>query len=205
MKNISLILNAVLVVAVIVLYLLFFNARKSVGKSVVTSDTMAVPMAQKGIVFVNIDSVLSKYDMYTDVIADLQAKATNSENQLRTKEQAFRKEADEFQYNIDHGLLKRSEMEQKQQELMAKQQDLYKLQNNLQMQLSEEQQVAERKVITTIVEYVNSLEASNEYNYEFVLSTTYGGNILYGKRNLNISNMVVDGLNEEYRKTQEKK
>jgi outer membrane protein len=73
------------------------------------------------------------------------------------------------------------------------------------MQLAEEQQVAQRKVINALMEYLKSLEKTGTYNYQFILGTTFGGNILYANEGLDISDIVVKGLNEEYAKTKEKK
>jgi outer membrane protein len=205
MKNISLILNGVLLAAVIVLYVLFFTSRKPGKEKPESTEASSIPVSEKGIVYVNIDTVLSKYDMYTDISGDLQAKLQVSEDQLAAKEKALRKEMDDFQYKMNRGLMTRSEADQKQQELMQKEQAFYQLQNNMQMQLTDEQQVAQRKVISAIMDYLKSLEDSEEYNYKYILGTTFGGNILYANENLNISAAVIKGLNEEYTKNKNQK
>ncbi len=203
MKNLSLILNGVLLIAVIVLFILVLPLKKQKSGPAAIADSL--PVADKGIVYINIDSVLSKYDMYTDLSNDLQGKLQVSEQQLATKEKSLRKEMEDFQYKIDRGLLTRSEAGEVQQELAQKEQAFYQLQNNLQMQLAEEQQVAQRKVINALMEYLKSLEKTGTYNYQFILGTTFGGNILYANEGLDISDIVVKGLNEEYAKTKEKK
>jgi len=208
MKNISLILNAALLVAVVILYVLFFTSGKDKNSSdrkisnVGKNDTLS----QSGIVYVNIDSVLQKYDMYFDLSDDLQEKLKTSEAQLAAKEQSFRKEMEDFQYKVDRGLITRAEANDLQQQLAQKEQSLYQLQNSLQMQLAEEEQVAQRKVLNSIMEYLETLEKSGEYQYQFVLGTnTFGGNILYANESMNITRAVVEGLNTEYAKTQESK
>jgi outer membrane protein len=203
MKNLSLILNGILLAAVIVLYVLFFTGKKQSGISASNPDSSAV--AEKGIVYVNIDSVLNKYDMYVDISAELQGKLQVSEDQLAMQEKTLRKEMEDFQYKMDRGLLTRSEAAQVQQELSQKEQSFYQLQNNLQMQLTEEQQVAQRKVISAIMDYLKSLEESDQYHYQYILGTTFGGNILYANENLNISELIIKGLNEEYQKNKKAK
>jgi outer membrane protein len=198
MKNISLILNAVLLAAVIVLYIFAFPWKKTAKPSDSAADVPAIPVAEGGIVYVNIDTVLSKYNMYTDITNDLQSKLQVSEGQLAAKEKMLRKEMEDFQYKIDRGLITRAEAATVQQELVKKEQDFYQLQNNLQMQLTEEQGVAQRKVINSLMEYLKSLENSDQYHYQYILGTTFGGNILYANENLNISDIVVKGLNTEY-------
>jgi outer membrane protein len=201
-KKIPVILNVVLAIAVIVLYILFFTSGKNAASSSTASqgDTGKVTLTGGGIVYINIDSVLNGYDMYYDIQADLQEKLKTSEAQLKTKEKSLREEMQDFQYKIDRGLVTRAEAGQLQQELAQKEQNLYQLQNSLQMQLAEEEQVAQRKVLNSIMEYLEELEKSGEYDYRFVLGTTFGGNILYANESLNITREVIKGLNANYTK-----
>lgn len=197
LKNLSLILNGVLFIAVIILYVLFFGAKNSNGNQPDTkADVVKQSIAPGDIVYVNIDSVLNKYKMFTDLQDDLQKKLKTSEDQLFNREKNLRKEFEDFQYKVSKQLITRSESEEIQQSLARKEQELYQLQNNLQVKLGEEQQVAQHKVINSIMEYLESLEG--EKNYKFVLGTSFGGNILYANDNLDISNEVVKGLNEQY-------
>jgi hypothetical protein len=61
LKNLSLILNGVLLIAVIVLFILVLPLKKQ--NQVLQLMLIPLPVADKGIVYINIDSVLSKYDM----------------------------------------------------------------------------------------------------------------------------------------------
>ncbi len=197
MKNLSLILNAVLLVAVIALYVLFFTGKKVETNVKNDSDSTAeLPVAQGGIVYVDIDSVINGYDMYVDIQQELQQKLKTSEAQLASKEKVFRKEAEDFQYKIDRGLVTRTEAAELQQQLAVKEQELYQLQQQLQYQLAEEGQVAQRKVINAIMEYLKELEEADEY--QFVLGATFGGNILYANEQLNVTKEVTQGLNNAY-------
>jgi outer membrane protein len=94
-------------------------------------------------------------------------------------------------------LVTRSEIADLQQQFSIKEQELYQLQQQLQYQLSEEGQVAQRKVINAIMEYLRSLE--NAKDYQFVLGATFGGNILYANEQLNVTKEVTKGLNSQYR------
>jgi outer membrane protein len=201
MKNLSLILNAILFIALVVLYVLFFKGQKSNPVNETTSG-ISKPITKGGIVYINIDSVLNNYDMYVDIQSELESKLKVSEAQLANQENTLRKEADDFQYKVDRQLVTSSEAKNLQQTLMKKEQDLYQLQSNLQAKLAEEQQVAQRKVLNSIMEYLESIEAQKEY--QFVLGTTFGGNVLYANKDLNITHEVIKGINEKYQSTKEK-
>lgn len=196
-KNLSLIINGILLIAVIVLYVLFFTNKS--GKSTkdnVENGEQSEIIAQGEIVYINIDSVLNNYKMYIDIQDELQTKVKASEVQLENQERNLRKEVEDFQYKVGKQLVTRSEADGIQQNLARKEQELYQLQGNLQNKLAEEQQVAQRKVLNSIMEYLESIES--EKKFQFVLGTTFGGNILYANKHLNISKEVIKGLNEKY-------
>jgi outer membrane protein len=197
MKKSSLIINVVLFVAVAVLYVLHFatpNSKNNLSNSV-NSDTSA-QAAQGGIVYINIDSVLSKYVMYADINANLQTKLKTKEAELQSKQRAFEKKVNDYQNKVSKGLVTRTEAAGIEQNLQVEQQGLMKLQQQMQYELADEEQVAQRKVLNSIMEYLKSIE--NEQAYQFVLGTTFGGNVLYANDNLNITLSVIEGLNKKY-------
>ncbi len=59
-----------------------------------------------------------------------------------------------------------------------------------------------RQVINAIMEYLR--ENSAQYNYKYVLGTSFGGNILYANDSLDITGNIVKGLNEKYQQTKKK-
>jgi len=177
---------------------LFYTGKKGTSSKESDEESIALPTPSGGIVYLNIDSVLNKYDMYSDIEADLQEKLKTSEAQLAAKEKTLRSDMQDFQYKIDRQLVTRAEAEKLQQELMQKEQALYQLQNNLQVELAEMEQVAQRKVLNSIMEYLADLEEADKY--QFILGTTFGGNILYANEGLDITKSVVKGINEKYNK-----
>jgi outer membrane protein len=201
MKNLSLILNGILAVAVIVLFILVLGIKKQLAPSAESSLSTTLPLEGQHIVYIDIDSIMSQYNMSKDITTELQGKLQVSENQLASKEKSLRKEAEDFQYKIDRGLMTRTEAEQVQQGLAMKEQEFYQLQNKLQMQFAEEQQVAQRKVLNAIMDYLKTFEASSEHPYQFVLGNSFGGSILYANQGLNITQQVIEGINKEYEKT----
>jgi len=196
MKNLPTILSSISLAAVIALSILFFAGKNGASSKESDEESIALPTPSGGIVYLNIDSVLNKYDMYSEIEADLQEKLKTSEAQLAAKEKTLRSDMQDFQYKIDRQLVTRAEAEKLQQELMQKEQALYQLQNNLQVELAEMEQVAQRKVLNSIMEYLAGLEEADEY--QFILGTTFGGNILYANEGLDITNSVVQGINEKY-------
>ena len=198
MKKTSLIINVILIVAVAALYVLFFSHPGSTGKNMKKSagiDTSQLVTPK--IVYVNIDTLLANYDMFTDFQNKLSDKQKASEDKLNTRGQKWQNKVTEYQNNLKRGLVTRSEAQKIEQQLSQEQQEIMKMKNDLSSKLMEEQQVSYRKVLFSVVDYLN--EYSKLHHYQYVLSTTLGGNLLYGDKNLDITRDVVDGLNLKYK------
>ncbi len=139
--------------------------------------------------------------MNDDLRAELQEKLKTSEAQIASKERRFKKRVQDFQNKVSKGLVTRAEAAQLEQNLGVEQQQLMQLQNQLQMQLAEEDQVASRKVLNSIMEYLESLQSESQF--EYVLGTSFGGNVLYANDQLNITEKVIEGLNTNYATSKE--
>lgn len=190
-------INGVIIISIVVLYILFFTSKKnnnfSTNKNILDTSNIS-----KAIYYINFDTILSKYDMYLDLQAELEKKAKDSESELALKERKFQSKVNEYQINLQKGLLLRSEAQEIEKQLAQEQQDLLRLQEKMRLELAEQQAVINRKVLNSIMEYLEKIQP--KYNYHFVLGTSFGGGVLYAHKNLDITNEVIQGLNEEYRK-----
>jgi outer membrane protein len=202
MKKLPLILSAASILAVAVLYILFFTSGKKTVKSgsdLKLSDEGAV---SGEIVYINLDSVLNKYTMYVDYKDELERKAKISEAELSSKQKTYQKDVSDYQYKSDRGLITRSEAQQIEQRLYGQQQNLLKLQQDLQTELAEQQQVRIDLVLKSIMDYLKEIQP--EYNYKYVFANqSNGGSIFYGSEKLDITNDVIQGLNEKYNRVKE--
>lgn len=198
MKKLPLIINVILIVAVAILYVLHFTSSQD-SEQAETNNSSIVPV--EGIVYINIDSVLKNYKMYDDIAAELQTNLKTKDAELQSKQRKFEKAVSDYQNKAAKGLITRSEAAAMEQNLQAEQQNLLQLQQKMQYDLAEEEQVSQRKMLNSIMEYLKSVE--NEKSYQFVLGTSFGGNILYANDGLNITKEVVSGLNKQYLENKE--
>ena len=106
MKKLSVILYVVLFIAVAGLYFLHFSGNKK-NKKVETSGNVPVSTAQ-GIAYVNIDSVIFKFDMFFDRRNDLMVKQKSAEAELNSKGSLYEKGAKDYQDNVNKGLITRA-------------------------------------------------------------------------------------------------
>jgi len=198
MKKFTLIFNIVLALAVVVLFVLHFTSKTA--KSPITGNGQTTSTAALSANFtaawVNVDTVLNGYDMYFDMRKELEANSRKLEAELNAKSRTFEKEAMDFQDKVQKGLVTRSEAQQLQTTLANKEQELYRLRDEMRMQLAEEEQVKLRKIQNSITEFLK--EYNEDKGYHIILSSTFGGPMLYGHPALDITNDVVKGLNAKY-------
>jgi len=197
MKNLSLILNAVLIVAVGVLFYLHFSTKGSAKASPARSAGMNLVQPDVPIVYVNIDTLLNNYDYFKDMQDDFANKQSEMEAELNNRSRQYEAGAMDYQNKVQKGLVTRREAAELEQQLMQEQQSLLQLRDQLTMQLQEEEQVSNRKLINALMEYLK--EYNTDQNYQFIFSNSFGDNVLFANDQLDITYTVLPGLNEKYR------
>lgn len=201
MKKLSLWLNVVLIIAVAGIYFLHFTGNKTTKSEVSEDGTEQIIDRDYAIAYVNIDTLVRNYNLFVDKSDELTQKKNESEAELQIQSKSFEKEVRDFQEKTSKGLITRTKAQQLQQELAQKEQQLYAMRDNLAMQLSEEEQVMYRQVLSEVMDYL--VEYNKDYNYKYIFSNSFGGQLLYTDKSLNITSDVLVGLNEKYGKTKE--
>lgn len=191
MKKISVILYVVLFLAVAGLYLLYFTGNKKCDK---TDSVASVPAG--GIAYVNIDSIIVSFDMFTDRREELVAKQKKAEAELTAKGTQYERGARDFQDKINKGLVTRATAAEMEQALLQQQQELVNLRDQLQSNLMEEEQVMNRQIIEYITTFLE--ENKTEYNYQYIFGRSFGSVVLYSDASFDITRKVRDALNVKY-------
>jgi len=197
MKNISIILNVVLIIAVTLLYVDRFSGK---GKDEEKNADAQVSDTGVMIAYVNIDSLLNGYDYYNDKQTEFLKEQQKQEAKLNSKGKALERKAMEFQNKVQKGLVTSSQAQQMQNQLVREQQNLMQLKEQISMDLMNRQQQALKDI------YDKMLAAIKDYNkdkkYKMVLGNTGGQNVLLADKALNITDAIVEKLNEEYQQEQ---
>ncbi|MFH0841093.1 MAG: OmpH family outer membrane protein [Bacteroidota bacterium] len=194
MKNLSVILFSVLFVALGALYFLHFSGG-SKAKKAETQEEQTVS-ASSGITFVNVDSLIFKFDMFFDRRDELMGKQQKAETELNSKAGQYEKNARDYQEKVTKGLVTRSTAAEMEQSLLQQQQELVNLRDNLQANLMEEEQVMNRQILEYITSFLENHKS--DYNYQYILGKSFGGQVLYGDSTLDITAKVLDALNTQY-------
>jgi len=201
MKNISVILNIVLIIAVAILYFFQF--------SVQDTDTMATDIkyvrdtamdgyaAEMSIVFINVDSLLEKYQLSIDLNDRMLKRKNKLSGELERKVKAFEQEYINFQEKYQRGgFLSQQSLEAEQQKLLQKDQELKQLEYDLTNQFVQEQQDLTIQLHDSISGFLK--EFNNDRRYMFIMSHAFGGNLLYADESLDITDTIISALNKRY-------
>jgi outer membrane protein len=192
MKNASLILNGVLLVAVIVLFVLHFSSQKSNGGAMTGGSSG--PSNLK-IAYVNQDTVLKYYE-YVKINADkLDAKVKSSYQQLENRQQSLQREVQQYRANVN--TLTIGQAQAVEQDLQQKGQNLQMFEQQLSQEMADEQQRISNELYKKITDFLKTY--SKEKGIEVILKLDRGSDVLYGGDSLDISKDVVKGLNDAWK------
>jgi len=198
MKNVSIIINAVLAVAVVILFVLVLGNKSQQHpkeETFVMNDSLFVltlPVA-----YVNIDSLLLNYQFAKDANEALIKKEENSRLTFNTRARQLQDEVAEFQRKLENNaFLSRERAEREQTRLMQKQQELQELEAKLAQELFVEQQRVNEQLRDTITNFLAEYNKSKKY--EIILSNTLNDNVLHANKKYDITPDVIEKLNKRF-------
>lgn len=189
---IQLSVNVIIVAAVAVLFYFFFCGNPFKEQSTSVDQETAIPVA-----YVNLDSVLVKYNFAIDANAKLMRKQEDAQRKFETKVRTFQYEYEDFQRKVQtNSFLSRERAESEQYRLAAKQQELQELEAKLTQDLLLENQNLSVQLRDSLMNYLNVLNADGRFHV--ILSNTADDNVLWAADQYDITNEVVSGMNARY-------
>jgi outer membrane protein len=191
MKNLSLILNIALLVAVGVLYYLHFSGGKTSSAS--GPGASGVPSDAR-IAFINADTVLKYYEYLKVNRSKMEEKTKKMDQDYRNRASGLQTEISAYQRNVNTMTL--GQVRAVEEDLQKKQQNLQMYQQTLMQQLQEEEGKLNRELYDRITKFLKTYGEAN--GLQVVLKFDPTSDVLYGGQALDISQDVLKGLNEEY-------
>nr|WP_294898065.1 OmpH family outer membrane protein [uncultured Pedobacter sp.] len=148
-------------------------------------------------VYVNSDSLLSKYDYFKDMNAALEIKSKKAEADLKDKGTAFQREVAAYQQGAN--TMSADQRKQTEERLARKQQELQGYQQNAGAALQNEQATENEKLYNKVADYLKGY--AKEKGYKMVLTYSKANpTILFADESLDVTAEVIKGLNEAYSK-----
>ena len=202
MKNTSLILSIISLIAVVVFGVLTLT--KGGKQAEPATEEAATEAAQKGdIVYVDLDRILMEYDTASDPRSVVETKVQNIQAEVNRRGQKLEKEVAAYQEKIQKGLMTRSVAEVQGQKLQQQEIDFNNYAAQKQQEINEEQVVMMNQLGDAIQTFINKY--NEEKQYAMILTNSGGAPVITADPALDITEAVLAGLNEEYIKTKNQK
>jgi outer membrane protein len=200
MKNLSTILSLLAIAGVLSLGgIMVMQKNKTVVKE--------APVAVSGgamIAYVDIDTLEAKYDLLKKRGEDFKKKQAQMEAELQRSYAQMQNDAYEMQKKAQSNSLTQAEYESANKKLMQMQQTLESRKQSLTEQLMKEQEEFNSDLKKRLNSYL--AEYNKTHKFDFILSYSGSGSaILYAGKAHNITDDVVQGLNEAANAEAEKK
>lgn len=157
----------------------------------------AIASNDEKIVYVNSDSLLTKYQYFKDIKVKLEAKTNAAQKDMAAKAQAFQREV--AQYQQQQNTLPADQRAATEERLGRKDQELKAYQQNAGAALQNEQMQENEKLYDKIADYLKVY--AKKKGYKMVLTYSKGNSaILFADESLDVTSEVIVGLNEAYKK-----
>jgi outer membrane protein len=189
MKNLSLGLNAVLLVAVGVLYYLHFSSKDS--STPVSGNALASDLK---IAYINSDTVLKYYDFFKVNMGKLESRGKKLDQDLQNRAQSLQNDITAYQRNYSSMTI--GQAKAVEDDLGKKRQNLELYQRSLEQELIAEQTTMNEELYKKITDYLKDYAQQKEL--QIVLKYNPSSDVLYGGASVDITLDVIQGLNTAY-------
>jgi outer membrane protein len=183
-------------------FVLTLNACKEKPKTAetttvkVTDNKEVTKDANAGIVYVNSDSLLNKYEYFKEIKAKFEGKSKQAQDDLKAKGAAFQREVAAYQKGA--AAMSADQRASTEQRLARKQQELQGYQQNAGTALQNEESTENEKLYNKVADYLK--KHAKQKGYKMVLTYSKSNSaILFADPSLDVTQEVIKGLNEDYK------
>lgn len=198
LNKILLICNAVLFLGLIGIYILHFTGNKVSGSKV--NASAKAPVVKEGglkVAYVNTDTLLAKYQYAKDLEAELLAFKNQQEAYGKQQVEKFQKDYQDYLKNGANMTL--TQQQAKEEELKKRADKIGSLEQELTAKIMERQMAENTKLLNAIFAYVRDYNEQNQ-KFDIILRKTFENSpTLYMNEGMDITEEILNGLNEEYK------
>ena len=199
-------LNLLLFVGLIVLYALYFLQLKAPAtgeedtRKQLTEMQEQIARAGASFAYVSSDRLMEEYDLAIRMREEFEGEQRRLESDLERRQRTFQNEVERFQQNIQAGTISMDQAQIREQELMQMQQELIQSSDTYRERLARKEYEMNLELLEKISEFLGRY--NQEAGYDFILSYSTGGGILFADPSHDITAEVVARLNNEHANTQ---
>lgn len=203
MKNISVVLSSLAWVAIVALFVMNYSGKGGKGS---TAKSPVGPLNGARIAYVNIDSFDAKYEYMKKRREEFQQKQEGMRAELENSERQMQNDIAMYQRKAQAGAMTQAEGESAERRIMQMQQSLRARQQTLTDKLIEEQEQFNEELHKELDAFL--AEYNKDKKYDYILTYSRSGSIMYANPEMDVTNDVINGMNErskKYNTTTEKK
>jgi len=195
MKYLPLVLSSLALIGVAILFGMRGNTKMPKTSLIKTKDSSGKEVVMSGvkIAYVDIDTLEANYDYFKKKKAEFETRQKNIDAELERMANALQNEYIALQKKAQNGELSQSEGEAAQQRLMQKQNELENKRSTLGNKYLKDQEDFNKEIHDNLHEYIK--EYNEEMCYDYILSYSKDGSILYANDALDITRDVIEGMN----------
>lgn len=197
MKNLSLIslIVGVLALAASITFGTICLTKKDGPKKPVAEASDSIT---SNIAFFQLDRVIAEYDMATDTLSALETITQNISADLQRREAKIQKDASDLQDKANKGLIISSSYNAQMQKIQKSAESFQRHAAEKQQELQQRQVVAMNQISNAIKEFIDNYNADGRF--DLIIANQGGTPVISGNPGLDITQEIIDGLNEEYLK-----
>ena len=148
------------------------------------------------VAYVNLDSLMSKYNLAQDINKEMMRKEEDIKMKLTEKYKALQADQADFERKYKNNVYATPERAQSEyNRIMQQEQEIVQLEQSLTLEFEKEGLIKNQALRDSINKYM--VEYNKERGYDFII-TKLGENLLYANPAYDITNEVVNGLNQRY-------
>ena len=194
MKRLNCLVNGLAALALIVS---FSQCAGNANQQTNANSAPANGVSGLKIAYVEVDTLLSKYQFSIDLTEEMVKKSENVRLTLNQKANDLNKQKQEFQTKYQNNAYLSQERAQQEYNRIAKlEQDLQELSNKLQSELLSENEKTSIQLRDSIFNFLK--EYNKTKGYDFIISNTSNDNLLFANPAYNITQEILEGLNARY-------
>jgi outer membrane protein len=198
MKNLPLVFSSLALVGVVILFGMKLTDNKSSKPSVlkVKNDSgKEVSLSGSKVAFVDIDTLESNYNYFKKKKAEFESRQKSIDAELEKMANSLQNDYIALQKKAQNGELSQTDGEAAQQLLMKRQQELELKRQNLADKYIKDQEAFNKEIHDNLHEYIEKY--NQEMGYDYILSYSKDGSILFADKTLDITQDIIKGMNSE--------
>jgi outer membrane protein len=197
MKNLSLVFSSLALVGVFVLVGMKVTEKKMSKPTYTIKDSTGKAFILSGgkVGYVDIDTLESNYNYFKAKKAEFEVRQKNIDAELEKLASALQNEYNGLQKQAQAGTLSQADGEAAQQKLMQRQQDLELKRQNMGANFIKDQEAFNKEIHDNLHQYIEKYNV--EKGYDYILSYSKDGSILYANKDLDLTRDIIKGMNSE--------